>query len=118
MCVSRRFVGFRQTLDRRRDSGSRLDYIRALCRRGRTLASAAPILVEADAGLALLNPFGSAHHNALADSKGREVALVAFLVTASGVTIYGVGGAFWGPVVGGAVMILTRAGAPPTHQPP
>ena len=81
-------------------------------------ASGAPILVEAVAGLALLNPFGSALHNALADSKGREAALVAFLVTASGVTIYGIGGAFWGLVAGGAVMALTRAGASSNRQAP
>ena len=81
-------------------------------------ASGAPILVEAVAGLALLNPFGSALHNALADTKGREAALVAFLVTASGVTIYGIGGAFWGLVAGGAVMALTRAGASPNRQAP
>ncbi len=81
-------------------------------------ASGAPILVEAVAGLALLNPFGSALHNALADTKGREAALVAFLVTASGVTIYGIGGAFWGLVAGGAVMALTRAGASSNRQAP
>jgi benzoate membrane transport protein len=74
-------------------------------------ASGAPILVEAVAGLALLSPFGSALHNALADSQGREAALVTFLITASGVTIYGVGGAFWGLLAGGAVLALTRAGA-------
>ena len=74
-------------------------------------ASGAPIFVEAVAGLALLSPFGSALHNALADSQEREAALITFLVTASGVTIYGVGGAFWGLVAGGLVLILTRAGA-------
>jgi benzoate membrane transport protein len=81
-------------------------------------ASGAPILVEAVAGLALLNPFGSALHNALADSQEREAALVTFLVTASGVTIYGVGGAFWGLLAGGMVLILTRAGAPPVRRQP
>ncbi len=83
-------------------------------------ASGAPILVEAVAGLALLNPFGSALHNALADSQQREAALVTFLVTASGVTIYGVGGAFWGLLAGGAVMAVIRAGTspPPTRQAP
>jgi benzoate membrane transport protein len=59
-------------------------------------ASGAPILVEAVAGLALLNPFGSALRNALAGSRGCEAALVAFLITASGVTMYGISGAFWG----------------------
>jgi benzoate membrane transport protein len=78
--------------------------------------SGAPILVEAVAGLALLNPFGSALHNALADSQEREAALVTFLVTASGVTIYGVGGAFWGLLAGGAVLVLTRAGPSPLNR--
>ena len=83
-----------------------------------TFAAGAPILVEAVAGLALLNPFGSALHNALADSREREAALVTFLVTASGVTIYGVGGAFWGLLAGGAVLALTRAGAGRARQAP
>src|SRR5271166_4219770 len=74
-------------------------------------AAGAPILVEAVAGLALLNAFGSALHNALADTQEREAALAAFLVTASGISIYGVGGAFWGLIVGGVVLFLTRAGA-------
>jgi benzoate membrane transport protein len=74
-------------------------------------AAGAPILVEAVAGLALLSAFGSALHNALADTQEREAALVTFLVTASGVTIYGVGGAFWGLLAGGAVLALTRVGA-------
>ncbi len=80
------------------------------------LASGAPILVEAVAGLALLGAFGSALHNALAQAAEREAALITFLVTASGVTIYGVGGAFWGLVAGGAVLALTRAGASPLKR--
>jgi len=74
-------------------------------------ASSAPLLVEAVAGLALLGAFGSSLHNALADVSEREGALVTFLVAASGVTIFGIGGAFWGLVAGGAVLALTRAGA-------
>ena len=42
---------------------------------------------------------------------GAGAALAAFLVTASGISIYGVGGAFWGLIVGGMVLFLTRAGA-------
>jgi benzoate membrane transport protein len=80
------------------------------------LASGAPIFVEAVAGLALLGAFGSALHNALAQLQEREAALITFLVTASGVTIYGIGGAFWGLVAGGAVLALTRAGAPPSKR--
>ncbi len=70
----------------------------------------APILIETVAGLALLNAFGSALHNALADTQEREPALITFLVTTSGVSIYGVGGAFWGLLAGVLVQFLVRAG--------
>ena len=74
-------------------------------------AAGSPILVEAVAGLALLSAFGSALHNALAVPAQREAALVTFLVASSGVGFYGIGGAFWGLVAGGAVFALTRYGA-------
>jgi benzoate membrane transport protein len=75
------------------------------------LAAGSPILVEVVAGLALLNAFGEALHNALAAPSEREAALATFLVSASGVSYYGIGGAFWGLVVGGVILALTRAGA-------
>ena len=43
-----------------------------------------------------------------------------FLVASSGVGFYGIGGAFWGLLAGGAVLALTRAGAsspPPPGTP-
>ena len=52
-------------------------------------AAGSPILIEAVAGLALLNAFGSALHNALVDSSEREAALATFLVASSGVGFYG-----------------------------
>ena len=56
------------------------------CWRARhAFVSGSPILVEAVAGLALLNAFGAALHNALADASEREAALATFLVSASGV---------------------------------
>lgn len=61
-------------------------------------------LVAAIAGLALLGTIGAALHVALRDESHREAALIAFLVTLSGVTIGGVGAAFWG-VVAGAVAL-------------
>ncbi len=70
--------------------------------------SGSPILVEAVAGLALLNAFGAALHNALADASEREAALATFLVSASGVGFYGIGGAFWGLLAGGAILVLTQ----------
>ena len=75
------------------------------------VAAGSPILVEAVAGLALLSALGSALHNALSVTAEREAALATFLVAASGVSFYGVGGAFWGLLAGGAVLIVTRAGA-------
>jgi len=82
-------------------------------------AAGAPLLVEAVAGLALLGALGSALHNALAEPAQREAALATFLVAASGVSFYGVGGAFWGLLAGGVVLAVTRAGAsPPPPAPP
>ena len=81
------------------------------------LVSGSPILIEAVAGLALLNAFGSALHNALADVSEREAALATFLLASSGVGFYGIGGAFWGLIAGGVILVITRAGAsstPPT----
>jgi benzoate membrane transport protein len=83
------------------------------------LASGSPILVEAVAGLALLGALGSALHNALADPSEREAALATFVVAASGVSFYGVGGAFWGMIAGAVVLAVTRAGASlPRPKPP
>jgi benzoate membrane transport protein len=73
--------------------------------------SGSPILIEAVAGLALLGAFGSSLSNALAEPGEREAALVTFLTAASGVTFFGIGGAFWGLAAGGAILALSRAGA-------
>jgi benzoate membrane transport protein len=60
---------------------------------------------------------------ALANADEREAALATFLVTASGVSFFGVGGAFWGLVVGAAFLFLDRArdrraGAAPATKTP
>lgn len=67
-----------------------------------------PNVVEAIAGLALLGPFGAAMMAALSEAKDREAAIVTFLVTASGVIFFGISGAFWGLVAGGAMWKLGR----------
>jgi benzoate membrane transport protein len=59
-------------------------------------------LVVAVAGLALLGSIGSGLAVALKDDAHREAALITFLVTLSGVSLAGIGSAFWG-VVAGAV---------------
>ncbi|ARG96361.1 benzoate/H(+) symporter BenE family transporter [Legionella micdadei] len=58
-------------------------------------------LVMAIAGLALLNTIGSSLKLAIDDETHREAALVTFLVSASGISLYGIGSAFWGLAVGG-----------------
>ncbi len=72
------------------------------------VASAPPVLIQAVAGLALLGPFGGAMLGAVHAPHGREAALVCFVVTASGIAFLGIGGAFWGLLAGGAMMLLSR----------
>lgn len=57
-------------------------------------------LVAAIAGLALLGIIGNSLEAALAEEREREAALVTFLCTASGVTLFGIGSAFWGLLLG------------------
>ena len=82
-----------------------------------SFVAGSPILIEAVAGLALLGAFGSSLSDALADPHEREAALVTFVTAASGLSFFGVGGAFWGLVAGGAILALTRVGAA-KPQPP
>ncbi|UXY15624.1 benzoate/H(+) symporter BenE family transporter [Chitiniphilus purpureus] len=62
-------------------------------------------LVLTLAGLALINTIGNGLAGAVRDEAQREPALVTFLVTASGVTLFGIGSAFWG-LIGGALAYL------------
>ena len=52
------------------------------------------------AGLALLGTIGGALANAMADPASREAALITFLASAANIKLLGVGGAFWGLVIG------------------
>jgi benzoate membrane transport protein len=61
-------------------------------------------LVLAVAGLALLSTIGSSLATAVKDASNREAALITFLITASGVTLFGIGAAFWGLVGGVCAM--------------
>ncbi len=63
-------------------------------------------LVAAIAGLALLGTIGNAMAAALQDETNREAALITFLVTLSGVTLVGVGSAFWGVVAGSLALMV------------
>jgi len=68
-------------------------------------------LVAALAGIALLGTIGNSLALALKDEGAREPALLTFLVTASGLSLGGIGSAFWGLVAGGlALLVLRRPG--------
>ncbi|MFC7474852.1 benzoate/H(+) symporter BenE family transporter [Dankookia sp. GCM10030260] len=72
------------------------------------VGAAPPILIQAVAGLALLGAFAGALQAALAVPELREAAVITFLVTASGLTVMGISGAFWGLLAGGAMLALHR----------
>lgn len=63
-------------------------------------------LVAVVAGLALMGTIVSNLTNATADPAGREAGVAAFLVTVSGLTLFGVAAPFWGLVIGIAVYAL------------
>jgi len=65
-------------------------------------------LVMAIAGLALLGTIGNALATALHDDQQREAAFLTFLVTASGLALWGIGSAFWGLLLGLLVLRLPR----------
>jgi benzoate membrane transport protein len=66
-------------------------------------------LVLAVAGLALLGTIGNGLAVALTHEREREPALITFLVTASGVTLFGIGSAFWGLVAGALAIAILQA---------
>jgi benzoate membrane transport protein len=68
-----------------------------------------PILIEAVAGLALIGAFGGAMLNAVQDEQDRLAGLTTFLATASGLSLFGVGSAFWGLVLGLLVHQISNA---------
>jgi benzoate membrane transport protein len=70
------------------------------------VGAAPPGLVEAVAGLALIGTMATAITASLSDPAGRMSGAVTFLLAASGLTVAGVGGAFWA-LVGGLVVRAT-----------
>lgn len=75
---------------------------------GAVFAALPKELVLAIAGLALLGTIGNGLAAALTHAKDREPALITFLVTASGVTLFGIGAAFWGLVAGSLALGVLR----------
>jgi benzoate membrane transport protein len=83
-----------------------------------SLMSALPTAwIQMLAGLALLGTLGGSLFQALNQENERDAAVVTFLVTASGVTLAGIGSAFWGwrsagefrPAVSAAPRVTARA---------
>jgi benzoate membrane transport protein len=71
---------------------------------------APPMLVASVAGLALLPVFANSTAAALTEPRYREAAVITFVITASGITVFGLGGAVWGLVAGGIVQGLREMG--------
>ena len=80
-----------------------------------TLWRKVPVLtawIQMLAGLALLGTISGSPVQALNNEQECDAAIVTFLVTASGVTLAGIGSAFWGLVAGGicfCVLSLARS---------
>ena len=67
-------------------------------------------LVVAIAGIALLSTIGNGLASSLKNEVHREAALITFLVTLSGVTLMGIGSAFWGVVAGSFALFVQQYG--------
>jgi benzoate membrane transport protein len=65
-------------------------------------------LVAAVAGLALTGALLTALSNAMAEPQERDAALLAFLLTASDITLLGIGAPFWGLLIGVVASYLLR----------
>ncbi|MBV7407189.1 benzoate/H(+) symporter BenE family transporter [Enterobacter sp. ENT03] len=71
------------------------------------LMTALPVSwIQTLAGLALLGTFSGSLYQALAHPHERDASIVTFLITASGITLLGIGSAFWGLIIGGACYAL------------
>ncbi|MBI3348381.1 MAG: benzoate/H(+) symporter BenE family transporter [Burkholderiales bacterium] len=64
-------------------------------------------LVAAIAGLALLGTIAGALAAALKDEAHRDAAILTFLVGLSGLSLFGIGAAFWAVVAGGVAIVVT-----------
>lgn len=70
------------------------------------IAALPAALIKTVAGLALIGAFLGALSSALADEAKRFPAVLTLVVTASGLTLFGIGSAFWGLVAGLVALAL------------
>lgn len=73
-------------------------------------------LIKTIAGLGLIGALTGALGSALADERHRLAAVVAFAVTASGITVFGIGSAFWGLLAGLLVLWLDSIAPTPAKS--
>lgn len=73
------------------------------------IAASPTYLINTVAGLALLATFGAAINSAVSDVQMREPAVITFVVTASGLSFFGIGSAFWGLMAGLAMLAILKA---------
>ena len=66
------------------------------------------ILIEAVAGLALFGAFTASAVASFKHEETRMAAAVTFLASASGMSLFGISGAFWGLLAGGAMLALLK----------
>ena len=60
------------------------------------------------AGLALIGAIASNVMGAIEDDAHREASIITFLATASGLTLFGLGSAFWGIVIGSTAALVLK----------
>lgn len=72
-----------------------------------TLFSAFPnALILAIAGIAMIGTIGTSLKNALDKDTEREPALITLLISSSGMSLFGLGSAFWGIIAGTLAMVI------------
>ena len=62
------------------------------------------------AAIALHGSIGNGLSVALFELREREAALLTFMVSASGISFFGIGSAFWGLVAGLLTLLIVNAG--------
>lgn len=67
------------------------------------------VLIATLAGLALLNTLAGSLQRALQEPDQRDSAIITVMITASGISLAGIGSAFWGMAGGGLVHLLLTA---------
>jgi benzoate membrane transport protein len=65
-------------------------------------------LLLALAGIALINTFASAIRTAVADDSLRLASVATFVIGAAGITVLGIGGAFWALLVGILIWLIQK----------